>query len=1148
MISATMRYDWRVAVAVALGVATATAVIVGALLVGDSMRGSLRELTIDRLGRIETAIIPGMFFEFAGIAEPDLGGAPLILFESGVVESKQPDGSVRRTGLVQVIGCDDSFWKLQINPEDAPTGILDDQSVILNEATAIELGVREGDQVTVRLPKEQAVPADSPLGRRESESEGLPRMRVARIIADRGFGRFSLAPNQASPRNVFLNRETVAQALDRPGQANIMLFDRQISADALRIRLRDLGLAVREVRKAHPGADGSSQTVFNYFSLTSDRLLLPEVAVQRILREFSPAEVAPVSTYLANAIEQIDEDGQVIASVPYSIMTAMDARDDFPLDFTAPEDSELGGRIPVVLNSWAADRLKASRGTRLRVAFFEPEVENGQEVERTFEAIVTSVVPITEPSAPYRRRQEPTFDQPPTVYNDPDLTPTVPGVTDQDSINDWDLPFQLNREISRDDDAYWNNHRLTPKLFMALRDGERLFASRFGRTTGLRFTGDVAADRESLEQRLMATLTPVLPELGWSPRLIRQQQLAASRGTTPFDGLFLALSAFVIFSAVMLIAMLFRLGFVQRMRQYGMMLAVGWNRSRVGGLAMGEGLCIALAGVAVGMIGGVLYAIAVLWALRSWWVGAVTVPFLSFHWSARSLLIGSLAGWLVTAFTLWLSTRSLLRGSAQSLLAQRETDAGIGLGQSRGGTRARLLAGLIGLGALVLAAVGARAGGQLAAGAFVGGGMMLLIALLLALYVRLRQPRRITIGTDIGGYTLISLAMRSAARHPLRSTLTIGLMSSASFLIIAIAAFRLQPTDSGTGGFELIGQTAQPLYRDLRDKTVQAELLGADQKGMQGVVVQPWRLRPGQDASCNNLYQASQPTVLGVPESFSRTLVESSLPGFQWAASIQTEPNQTPWDALNRTASGSAEQPIPVVIDQNTAMWSLQMTRGIGERRAFQYRDGEPIHFEVVGLLANSMLQGKLLIGESNFEQLFPEVSGYRYFLFACDRREAAGVAKILENRLGDVGMDVSETHQVLSGMLAVQNTYLRTFQSLGALGLLLGTIGLAVAQLRSVLERRQELAVLRAIGFTRGRLSSVVMLETGGLLALGIGCGVLCAVLAVLPHAVLGGFLPPIGEPLLLTAVILGLGLLAGLLAVRRVATLPLLESLRSE
>ncbi len=49
-------------VAIALGVATAATVIVGALLVGDSMRGSLRALTIERLGRIDEVIIPATSF------------------------------------------------------------------------------------------------------------------------------------------------------------------------------------------------------------------------------------------------------------------------------------------------------------------------------------------------------------------------------------------------------------------------------------------------------------------------------------------------------------------------------------------------------------------------------------------------------------------------------------------------------------------------------------------------------------------------------------------------------------------------------------------------------------------------------------------------------------------------------------------------------------------------------------------------------------------------------------------------------------------------------------------------------------------------------------------------------------------------------
>jgi len=98
------------------------------------------------------------------------------------------------------------------------------------------------------------------------------------------------------------------------------------------------------------------------------------------------------------------------------------------------------------------------------------------------------------------------------------------------------------------------------------------------------------------------------------------------------------------------------------------------------------------------------------------------------------------------------------------------------------------------------------------------------------------------------------------------------------------------------------------------------------------------------------------------------------------------------------------------------------------------------------------------------------------------------------------------------------------------------------------VLERRRELAVMRAIGFTRKRLAASVMSETATLLMTGIGCGAICAVLAVLPHAILSGLRPPLIEPLLITLGIILFGMLAGLIAVRRVTNMPLLESLRSE
>lgn len=1143
MILAGVRRSWRVSLSVALGVAIATAVIVGALLVGDSMRGSLRSLTLERLGNTESALFPGAFFDAEEITEPDVSSVPLILFDRGIAETRAANGMIRRAGSVQIIGCDENFWSLD-TVGDIQIPQLDDQSIALNHAAATELGVAVGDWVTLRLPVEQAVPADSPLGRRDTESEGLPRLKVSAVIPDRGLGRFSMAASQASPLNIYVSRQLIGETLQREGQANVLLFDRAIDAKNLRLDLADFGLVLRRVEQRF--SDGENmESVFDYYSLTSDRLLIPDDAVAVIRDQFPAGQLTEVTTYLANAIERLDQEGKVIASVPYSTIAAVDSSETLPLDFQR-ENSEDNLSVPLVINSWAADQLQAKVGTPLRVAYFEPEVENGNEIERTFNGVVTAIVPITKPAEPFKRNEPATFDQRPTVYNDTNLTPIVPGVTDQDSINDWDLPFTLKREISKADDSYWSEYRLTPKAFLPLADGKRLFGSRFGSTTGLRFATDASQDVATLDKRLMEILTPVQADLGWSIHPIRDAQLTASRGTTPFDGLFLSLSFFVILSAILLIAMLFRLGLIERTEQFGTLLAIGWAPQRVSRLALGEGLLVASVGVAIGMVLGVVYAWIVLWALRSWWVGAVTVPFLTFHWTWRSLVIGAVVGWAVAALTLVIAARWLTRSTAVSLLSGRDPDSTsprAANGTESGKRKSPRLAIGIALAGFSIAAYGASLGGQAAAGAFVGGGTMLLVAFLMLIHWRLRH-RRFAESVDCEStFSVAALASQSASRHPLRSTMTIGLMASAAFLIIAISAFRLQPTAAGTGGFSLIGQTAQPILRDLRDPQFQSEFLGSSAEELANTTIVPLRLRLGQDASCNNLYQATRPTVLGLPDSFGSNFGPNRLPGFELVGG-----DNSTWDSLNTPATGSESDPIPMIVDQNTAMWSLQMLQGVGEVKSFEYSPGNLVWFRVAGLLSNSMLQGKLLIGESNFERQFSDINGYRYFLFADSPEQSQVVATVLEDRLGDFGMDVTSADKFLSGLMAVQNTYLRTFQSLGGLGLLLGTIGLAVSQLRSVLERRQELAVLQAIGFTRRRLAAVVLSETASLLILGVGCGAICAAIVVIPHAVLAGLRPPIVEPIGFVIAIIAFGLLAGLVVIRQVVKMPLLESLRSD
>ncbi len=137
-------------------------------------------------------------------------------------------------------------------------------------------------------------------------------------------------------------------------------------------------------------------------------------------------------------------------------------------------------------------------------------------------------------------------------------------------------------------------------------------------------------------------------------------------------------------------------------------------------------------------------------------------------------------------------------------------------------------------------------------------------------------------------------------------------------------------------------------------------------------------------------------------------------------------------------------------------------------------------------------------------------MNGYRFFLIDTRGKDAHQAAQALEGTLGDYGFDAETSAQRLAAFFAVQNTYLSTFQSLGGLGLLLGTFALAAVQLRSVLERRGELALMRAAGFRRAWLARMVMIENALLLTTGLASGIVAALVAVLPFWLAGGAAVP--------------------------------------
>jgi ABC-type antimicrobial peptide transport system permease subunit len=131
---------------------------------------------------------------------------------------------------------------------------------------------------------------------------------------------------------------------------------------------------------------------------------------------------------------------------------------------------------------------------------------------------------------------------------------------------------------------------------------------------------------------------------------------------------------------------------------------------------------------------------------------------------------------------------------------------------------------------------------------------------------------------------------------------------------------------------------------------------------------------------------------------------------------------------------------------------------------------------------------------------------------------------------------------------MAVENTYLGIFQALGGLGLLLGSLGLGIVVLRNVLERRNELALMQAVGFRSSQLQRLVLSEHWLLVVLGLVLGLGAAFSAISPALPVADGAAPSG-PLSLTLLALALaGIFWCWLATRAALRGPLLDALRKE
>lgn len=1143
--------------AAASGVAIAAMVLSGALLLGESLRQSLRSAATGRLGWVERMLLAEMPFR-ARLADGLPGRvAPVLVVRGSARVTGGP-----ALGKVTVLGVDERFF----GPDGPPAGWPGNGAWINPSLDSALAGQSTSLAITLG-PSGGGPPRESLLGQAEDKSS--PWVLAVSGTLSGAMARFNLSADIGPARVAVVPMERLQDRLSLPGRANALLSDGAPELDTLlasAVQPEDHGLVVRtpstrtadafamlekvpgnrrlEAFRRLPrhdataafGRDGTvtRERLEAYYSrerrfilVEGSGLYLPSSRVQAVERAAARLGLAcsPTLVHLANSIALSGDPGR---RIPYSVVAAVRPAPGLML---VPADLGDNG---IALVDWKGSPLAdAPIGSGIELLYFP--VESGG-------------APREAPPAAFTLKARVPMQG---VATDSSLAPEFPGITDRAEMGEWSAPFPIDlKRVSARDEAYWREYRAAPKAYIGWEAGRRLWAGRFGEATSVRVALPPGKDENGVVESFRAALRAELDaaDSGLAFRDTRRLAMEAIANGSDFSGLYLGFSSFILVSALALAALLFRLGLERRAGEIGVLKAIGYRDGAVRNLYLAEGAVVALAGAACGALASMAYAPALLAYLAATWPDSSLGRVLKPSFDTTLMAAGGFMAWLAGIVSILFAMRdlvklqplALLKGGGASLDSMRQSGRGAGWAWACAAAVA---------GAALAACSPMLPPGEPRSGGFFTAGLLFLTSGILALRAVLRTAGAWSLRAG-GPLPLAMLAFRNAARRPARSLVTAGLLATATFLLVAVEAFRRQahpPTDAGS--LAVWAELEVPLVVDPRTSEGQAALLEQVERAwrdnpaeatrrreeakslLERVQLIPVRLAGEGEAGCLNLTRPDQPRVVAVA---SGQLSDADLP----VAAREPGGEISLVSLLEQALPGAAP---PAAGEASSLTWILKKAPG-----DLLSINPEGAQVRVAAALHDGPFPSELLVGEAAFLRLFPGAEGWRVVLARAAPADVPAVVSMLGTAWADKGAEVVPLADRVNKYLAVENSYLATFQALGGLGLVLGTAGLAVVLLRSMWERRGELALLSALGYRPGRVSWLVMLENGALLMAGLGMGAVCALLGVLPHGgVHQGSIP--GLVVTLSAC-MATGMCAGAAAAMAARRVRLIEALRQE
>ncbi len=1123
-------------------VCVSTLVITGSLIAGDSLSRTIEDAAYDNLGEVDEVISSDRFFnesvmdilaENENLKNVVDHLAPLI-YLNGIAEN--PFTSARTFGA-NIIGFNEGFLNFGslISYEGRYLGYsLGVNEVIVNSAIAEELGLGKGDRINISFSRVDKVFEAIFLGDTKNTNLNY-QFEIKDIASTNGLGRFQLNANRYSPMNIYINLETLRLLFNSENAVNMILVSntgdekqgaklcKRVSVDLQSalddaLGFQDAGFRIIQNTEKNYVALESHDIFFSYdyFELISGN---PEIP--------SMNSSSPILTYFYNTLTHENN------TVVYSTISAYDPTLDSEFGlFTLNGTWELVEGIladdEIIVNSWAAEKLQAELGDDLQMNYsVMDEFYNIRYLSANF-----TVKYIVEMKG---------------KANDSMLMPSFPGIEGKISVFDWDPPFPMNLNlITSDDEQYWEDYKGTPKAFIGLSKALNLWETDIGNITQIRIAPKEGENLSKLEEEIEDVLNEYIGsgESSIFIKSIKSDALRSAEGIALFTEMFLAFSAACIIAAAVLIVLLITLRIESRMAEIGILRALGFRLGVINHIFLIEGLVIAIIGGILGALLGLFFGFFLIGGMNTFWSSVMEGSSVSFNFTLDSLIIGYCLGIIISLLTMMLA---LVYESKKTVIGVLR--AGFGRRKEKKGYQVVILA-LLGFIVITLPVLaGYEIQGEIGLISLGFGPLLLLffagsfssfrnknidhlIGLILVLYTVFLSFYFVDHVPEIllffvsgfmflcgfllifnhilytideksmgdikkvqargSGRWLLLLARKNAARRPKRTMFTVFLFSLTLFVLVSLtinlqgAIYDVEKAvaESG-GGYDIMAESTNPVFANLGDKSSRMER-GIQSGVFENLTVEQFKIKGDVGGTCSNLNREATPMIIGANQSF---FLDNF---FVFVSHESLKGRDNPWVLLEEP---KGDDEIPAIGDYNTVVWILGLD--IGSSITIFDENGDAVLLRIVGIIGNSIFQGSLIISDENFNFLYPTNNGYTLFLFKSQKGDLDKQILELESTLSQYGFDAYSVESVVVENIMVENTYISIFQVLLLFGLIIGTLGFGIVAYRNTLERRRELGILRAIGFSKGRVKKALFFENSYLILSGIGIGTLSGILA---------------------------------------------------